>query len=348
MNELKPINYKREYERAIATKIVVWLWTNLFKECLNILDDKTIINDSNIIIEALNSGKIYYQDGAFYSKTGKFNSSLSKEFEKLGAKFSKYRKAYLLDKSKVPTEILGAIDMIKARTSSKVLALQAYLDYQLVELTKKNRQIIFDSLVEKIMLNLQDRVYKNAEAKKIEFITPKLTDFRANEIAQSYTENLNFWIKNWTNDSIIRMRETVGQMALGGKSRLDISEYIAKEFGISQRHAVFLARNETAIATSSYLSAKYKEEGFSFFKWHTNIDGRERPLHRELNGKLFRFDNPPIIDDKTGQKGLPGQTYNCRCTFSPVATKEFWENRKKLFKAQNSISNKIKELFHVK
>ena len=112
-----------------------------------------------------------------------------------------------------------------------------------------------------------------------------------------------------------------------------------KEFGVSQRKAEFLARNETAIATTSYLQAKYRKEGFTHFKWHTNLDGRERPLHRELHNKIFAFDNPPIIDERTGQRGLPAETYNCRCTFSPVATKEFWENRKKLFKANNSLIN---------
>ena len=195
------------------------------------------------------------------------------------------------------------------------------------------------------MDNLQERVYKNANRKKIELISPKLTDFRANEIAKRYTENLDFWIKDWCSDDIIRMRETVGQMAIAGKSRNDVAEYIAKEFGVAQRHAVFLARNETAIATTSYLQSKYKEEGINFFKWSTNIDGRERPLHKELNGKIFSFDNPPIIDERTGQTGLPGETYNCRCSIIPVIDKEFFKRRNKLFKANNSFIKRLQNAF---
>lgn len=340
--ELKPLSYKQQYEKLIANKIVVWLWANIYKECFVILDDKTIYNDQDTIRNAINQGDIYYQDNAFYSTTGRFNNQLSKELEKLGAKYSKYRKAYLLDKSKVPLEILGAIDMMKAKTAGKVIALQTFLSYQLNELTKEEKKLVFDGMVEKIMLNLQDRVYKNAKAKKIELISPKLTDFRASEIAQSYTDNLNFWIKDWTDNNIIRMREVVGQMAIEGKSRFDIAEYIAKEFGIAQRHALFLARNETAIATSSYLSAKYREEGINFFKWKTNLDGRERPLHRELNNEIFKFDNPPIIDERTGQRGLPGQSYNCRCVMIPVIDKAFFERRNKLFKANNSLLERIK------
>lgn len=339
---LKPIKYKRAYETIIADKIINWFWDTFYKRCFEILESDTVYNSTDIIRNALESGLIYYQDGAFYSNTGRFRNELARELENIGAKYSKYRKAYLLDKSKVPIEILGAIDTIKANVAERVTLLQAFLTYQLNNISKEVEKLVFDTAVEQIMQDLQDRVYKNAAEKKIELITPKLTDFRANEIAKNYTENLNFWIKNWTPERIIKMREVVGQMAIDGKGLNTIADYIHHEFGVSSRHAKFLARNESAIATTSYLEAKYKDEGITEFKWHTNLDGRERPLHRELHGKIFRFDNPPIIDERTGEKGLPAQTYNCRCTMSPVINKEFWENRKKLYKAQNSFLNVLK------
>lgn len=343
--ELKPIKYKRAYEKIIADKIINWLWETFFKECFEILKSNTVYNDSDIIRNALEQGLIYYQDGAFYSNTGRFRNELAKELENIGAKYSKYRKAYLLEKSKIPVEILGAIDTIKATTAEKVTILQGYLSYQLNNISESVKKISFKTAVEAIMQDLQERVYKNAAEKKIELITPKLTDFRANEIAKNYTNNLDFWIKNWTPERITKMRTVVGQMSIDGKSINAIADYIQHEFGISARHAKFLARNESAMATTSYLEAKYKEEGMTEFKWHTNIDGRERPLHKELHGQVFRFDNPPIIDERTGQKGLPAQTYNCRCTMSPVINKEFWENRRKLYKAQNSFFEKLKGFF---
>ena len=197
------------------------------------------------------------------------------------------------------------------------------------------------------MTDLQKRVYANAKAHKIELITPKIDDFTANEIAKNYTGNLDFWIKDWTEQEIIKMRNVVGQMSINGKSIKSIENYITKEFGVAQRKARFLARNESAIASTSYLVAKYQAEGFESFKWHTNIDGRERPLHKQLNGKIFRFDNPPIIDERTGERGLPSQTYNCRCSFSPIADDAWLKNRKKLYKAQNSLFNKVKRILKI-
>lgn len=346
--ELKPIKYKVAYERIIADKIVNWLWNNIFKECSEILKQQTVFNDDSIIRQALQDGLIYYQDNAFYSRSGRFSNRISQELQRIGAKYSKYRNAFLLDKAKLPSEILWAIDTLKAQATSKSLLLQAFLTKQLAELGKEEKQLVFDTAVETIMKDLQDRVYKNAKEKKIELISPKLTDFRANEIAKNYTENLNFWIKNWTDERIIKMRSVVGQMAIDGKSVQDISNYIEKEFNISKRHAKFLARNESAMATTSYLSAKYQEENIRYFKWNCNLDGRERKLHHELNGHIFAFNNPPIIDERTGQKGLPGQTYNCRCTLIPVIDKDFIKRRRennnkpKLFEVLNSLWNNKK------
>lgn len=340
--QLKPIGYKKEYERVIANQIIIWLWSNIFKECFTILRSKTVANASNKLIEALNAGLIYYQDGAFYSSRVKFSNEIAKELEGIGAKYSKYRKAYVIDKSKLPIETLWAIDTAKAVTAQKVSTIQAYLTYQLGRLGDLEKKLVFDEAVNQIMLDLQKRLYNNAKKQKIELITPKLTEFRRNEIAKRYTENLDFWIKDWLPQDIIKMRETVGQMAINGKSRKDIENYIVKEFGKDQRKARFLARNESAIATTSYLQAKYKDEGFTHYKWITNLDGRERESHRELNGKVFSFDNPPIIDERTGQRGLPAETYNCRCLMSPVINKEFWNNRRQLYKAQNSLIEKIK------
>ena len=57
------------------------------------------------------------------------------------------------------------------------------------------------------------------------------------------------------------------------------------------------------------------------FKWIANLDERVRDEHKKLNGTIHRYDNPPIIDERTGTKGMPGEFYNCRCTFIPIFKK---------------------------
>ena len=346
MNELTPIKYKKSYEDIITNQIVVWMWANIFKECFDILKNDTIMNDSSIIRDAIIRGILRYENGAFYSNTH-VGIKIAQELEAIGATYSKSKKCWTISRDKLPNNIIWAIETVKAKTYAKVQAIKGFLDYQLAHINEVIGKLTFDTAVKAIMSNLQERVYKNAQKHKIELITPKIDDFRANEIAKNYTNNLDFWIKDWTEQEIVQMREVVGQMSIEGKSVKSLEEYLIKQFGVSQTKARFLARNETAIATTSYLVSKYQSEGFTKFKWHTTLDGRERELHKELNNQIFRFDNPPIIDQRTGERGLPGQTYNCRCTFSPIPDREWLENRKKMFKANNSFMDRLKNFFKV-
>lgn len=334
---IKPIRPLKIYDDKITRKIIEWEWTWYFKPILNILKPDYVLNDNNIIYEAIKSGTVYYQNGGFYSKTGRFANKISLELEKIGARYSKYGRCYRLAKEKLPENLLWIIETTNAKVYADVVAIKKVMDETLGNLDNIIKNLNIADIAEEMILNLENRFDINLKANKIETISPKMTDFRAREFAKNYTDNLKFYIKKWQPEEIIKMREVVGQMAIDGKSRKSIEEYIQTQFKVSQKKAKFLARNESSIAVTEYLSAKYQEEGFVYFKWITNFDGRERDLHKELgqekgnkygiNGtNIFRFDNPPVIyeDKKKGimQKGLPGETYNCRCTFVPVLSKE--------------------------
>lgn len=60
--------------------------------------------------------------------------------------------------------------------------------------------------------------------------------------------------------------------------------------------------------------------GLKKFEWvHSGGGQKPRKLHQEvLNGQIFSFDDLPVIDEKTGERGIPGQAINCRCTMLPV------------------------------
>ena len=317
----KPIRPLKYFDDKIAREIINWEWNWYYKPILDVLKSHTVENDNNIILEAIKSGALYYQNGGFYSKSGRFSNRISLELEKLGAKYSKYGRCYRIAQEKLPQNISWIIETTRAKTYLDVSAASQIMVKALGNLDELIKNLKLVDIAEEMILNLEKRVNDNLKANKLETIAPKMTDIRAREFAKNYTENLEFYIKKWQPEEIIKMRDTVGQMAIDGESRLTIQQYIENQFKVSQRKAKFLARNESSIAVTEYLSAKYQEEGFSEFKWITNIDGRERPLHKELNGKTFRFDNPPVIDERTGQRGLPGETYNCRCTFVPVMSK---------------------------
>ena len=334
---LTPIDYNKQIENKIASRISEWIYDNIFAGIFDILKISNRVYNANtdIVQNAIIQGKIYYQNGAFYSYTKRFNNEIARELENIGAKYSKYRKAYVISENKLPTNILWAIETEKTRTATTVRAIVEFLTMRLGAINTDS--LIIDEFVNQLMLNLQEQVYKNAQAKKIELISPKLDDFTKNEITQNYINNLDFWIKNFTETEISKMRKDLSTMILDGKSTKFVSEYIQKRYDISKRKALFLARTESAIATTSYLIAKYQAEGINSYKWSTSHDERVRELHRELDGQIFTFDNPPIIDKRTQQRGNPGETFNCRCIMIPQIDKDFLQRRRELYEKNHRL-----------
>lgn len=60
--------------------------------------------------------------------------------------------------------------------------------------------------------------------------------------------------------------------------------------------------------------------GLTEYEWeHSGGSWHPRIYHRDvLAGQIFSFDDPPIIDERTGERGNPGDAIHCRCRMRPV------------------------------
>jgi SPP1 gp7 family putative phage head morphogenesis protein len=67
-------------------------------------------------------------------------------------------------------------------------------------------------------------------------------------------------------------------------------------------------------------ASRMKAIGLNKYEWvHSGGGQRPREFHRDvLNGQIFSLDDPPIIDEQTGERGIPSQLINCRCTMLPL------------------------------
>ena len=322
----RPIEAKEVYINKIARDIINFEWIWYYKPILDILKPNSVINQDNALFDAIKSGALYYQNGAFYSKTGRFSNTLAKELEAIGARYSKYGRCYRLTEAKIPERLLWIIQTTNAKVFSDVVVIKSVMDKFVGNIDELVQNVKLTDLAEGMILDVEKRAYENMKANKIQVITPKMTDFRAREFAKNYTDTLRFDIKGKLPEEVVKMREVVGQMAIDGESRITIQRYIENKFKVSQKKAKFLARNESSIAVTEYLSATYQENGSEEFKWVANLDERVRDEHRELNGTVHRYDNLPIIDKRTGTRGMPGEFYNCRCTFIPIFKKHNKQN----------------------
>lgn len=114
--------------------------------------------------------------------------------------------------------------------------------------------------------------------------------------------------------------DRVHKLAIEGMSTGRRASEIAKEIletgDVTRSRATMIARTETGRASTELSKARAASLGSTHFVWRTSEDYDVRKTHAALNGKVFRWDNPPECDP--GHRALPGCIWNCRCWAEPV------------------------------
>ncbi len=165
METLKPVEVSEFYIDRVAAGMRKYFWENIFAQIFEILADKnTVINSKQELINAIRSGKIYYENGAF---KGKFNNRISQTLEDMGAKF-RYD-GYYIERSLIPVEYAQAIGIVEAQTALKLAALNKYLlnlDNDNVRLEK-----YISTAVEGMFKKLSVELYESAKDKNVPVIS---------------------------------------------------------------------------------------------------------------------------------------------------------------------------------
>lgn len=127
-------------------------------------------------------------------------------------------------------------------------------------------------------------------------------------------------IKSIPAEYFLEIEGEVMRSIQSGRGMADLQPFLEKRYGISKRRAALIARDQTSKATTAINRARMQGLGVKKFKWLHSGGGKEpRPLHKNvLNGNVYSFDDLPVIDERTGERGLPGQLINCRCRMVPV------------------------------
>ena len=322
MKALKPVKMIDGIEAGIYRKIKAYMYDVLFAFIYEVLGLNVKENSlGDTVADAIRVGKITYSGGVFRAKT-KFSNKLAKELEAMGARYSKAAKGYRLKPDRVPLNIDQAIAQVKMANREKLLKIEKYLADIEDSRDFLRMDINFDAPVEGILKNLDTQL--KASLKEVGIIPPSMTDYQKAQIAKNYTYNLNYYIQKWTDSEIVTMRRDIQKFVMAGYRAESLEDFMRKRKDISERKAAFLARQETKLLVAEYRKNRFKQAGVSQYRWSTVLDGRERELHRELNGRVFSWDEPPIIDARTGERGNPSEAYNCRCQAIPVVDDVWW------------------------
>tara|TARA_B100001059_G_C17826869_1_gene581946 strand:+ start:2297 stop:3256 length:960 start_codon:yes stop_codon:yes gene_type:complete len=272
--------------------------------------NKTIIKNAKLsdLEKAINKGKVYYKDG--YLK-GKFTASIIREITKLGGYYRK-GEGFLISKATLPTSIITALDVYEqSMLDSYAKTMQTLNNID----TDTVNNLNFDEEYQDILNTLDFEVKQSV---KDIAVIPEVTARMKKEIAKNYSENLKYYIKKFADKEIFELRKAVQENFFEGFRTSKLAETIKYRYGVSERKAKFLAKQETDLLYSFFTTERYKDAGVKSFVWTRTTSKVPDKYHETLVGKEFSFDNLPIINLKTGQRGVPKQRWNCSCGMRPV------------------------------
>jgi SPP1 gp7 family putative phage head morphogenesis protein len=320
---LKPIRSHPEEFDVLEERIKDLFRTEIYLPLIAILGvkkSKIIKNANNTLTSAIRSGQIYYWRGSFY---GKFDAEVSSQLLELGAQWNKTNSSFDLRWKDVPVEFRPVIAQAEQKFSDRLEQLdKRLLKLDPNEITERLKsEPIFKSTLYRI-----DKEFK--QSIKGLTVAPELSPEGYVRLAKEYTENINLKIKGWMRDEVLELREKIQKQALKGVRYEGIIKTIQSSYGVSQRKAKFLARQETHLILAKFKEIRYSEAGVKAYKWRCVTGSPNhpvRPRHKELNdesnqGKIFYFDDPPRVTEKGEpmRYGNPGEDFNCRCVSIPV------------------------------
>lgn len=90
-----------------------------------------------------------------------------------------------------------------------------------------------------------------------------------------------------------------------------LADYIENQARIESNRAVLIASDQVGKLNGRLMRYEQQRAGITHYRWETMQDSRVRPSHRERQGEIFSWDEPP-------SDGHPGEAIRCRCVADPV------------------------------
>lgn len=97
-----------------------------------------------------------------------------------------------------------------------------------------------------------------------------------------------------------------------GRSASAMAKDITKQFGVAERRANTIARDQVSKLNGQLTGLRQQSIGITKYTWQTSEDERVRETHEENADKTYNWSQPPT------DTGNPGNEINCRCTAIPV------------------------------
>ena len=316
-----------------------FFYDEYYEPLLNVLKEYSPIKNTGTshLVEAIRSGRINF-DGVQF--TGSVNSRISADLKGF-AEFDRRTKGWKPIKS-IPLPITTALSARRFQNESMLKRLQ-------IEIDRMEQRV--KTLVENLDFNMQGSIFDIIESadRDIDDISVGLgfTPEQLSQLRKDYNENMRYWVQQWDEEQIVRLRDMTQRNMLAGMNREQLAQEIQAEWSVSDNKARFLARQETTLLSSAIQDRRYTDAGIVWYIWQGVADNRQvgnpageypNPTtghgnHYAMNGKVCKMSDPTVYADsiEDAKRGVwkpksaigadmrhPGIAFGCRCTRRPL------------------------------
>ncbi len=150
-------------------------------------------------------------------------------------------------------------------------------------------------------------------------IQATLADPRMRAVVQASTKSCTALITRIPEQYLGEVQVAVMSAITTGSGLDQLVPYLTQRYEDDARHAHLVALDQVRKASANVNAARLQALGVEEYVWvHVGGERYPRKLHQSYSGKTFRYDDPPVIDERTGVKGKPGDAIFCRCVARPV------------------------------
>lgn len=182
----------------------------------------------------------------------------------------------------------------------------------------KHNDAAFRAAIKNIMLQPNNRSLIAAISTLNAISMP---DYKRKDLAKSYKDIIEFGSLSMMSYMAAIVGEIFAQVWLHiftystNKNIGQFFDNVKNTIVKATKRLVMVLNDQIHKANQSLEFEMLKSNGIKKFVWVYTYRSKEpREYHKNyLNGKICDMDDLPIIDEKTGKKGLPGELPNCKC-----------------------------------
>ena len=335
LKPLQPIIHKDAYTAQVEDLVQGWFFDVIFEPLFTILHDAGVqwdwkkyqaikydqlgrVNAAQTALErAITSGTVLYEGDTF---RGEFSAAISRELKAIGARFIRTTEgpAFRIAESQLPMNIratIGDAKIAAAGLQEKITGVLGQMEANIA--ASPTLGIGYAKALAKILGDLQHQFVRTATGPLDIEIPMEMTPALRKAVTEKFTQNMDLYIKGFSREMIVDLRRRVEENAAAGYRSTRLAHIIEAQYGVSRRKAMFLAEQETSLLVAKYREEEYTGIGCNVYRWSTSHDERVRHSHRILDGRVFAWSDPPLIQG-TNRYCNPGEDFRCRCVAVPL------------------------------